>query len=309
MELESTIKSILKTYPYTQQLYNLYLEQFFPLKSILKEKLAYPDTVLKRIQQIIFMLVFIIVNSNQEKYVERKILNANKNVLDPSNYVVNIKEDECARLIRSYLFVPDLIASVHDKKSNHYKDEITNLNIKLASAEGEIKAYIKALEDKEEKAKKSIDNMAQSYIETCEIFKTHKPKNWMLEKISGVEERIWKLQRSNELFLKNLLAELLKKFNQSKSEKKENFWQKAIDYVNTKIDFISNPDKFKLNYGFTENKDYDKGIAKSKGDKIIAIEKMKEKEPIENLEELRCGICGELIDSGKWCDECLEEFK
>ena len=80
MELESTIKSILKTYPYTQQLYNLYLEQFFPLKSILKEKLAYPDTVLKRIQQIIFMLVFIIVNSNQEKYVERKILNANKKV-------------------------------------------------------------------------------------------------------------------------------------------------------------------------------------------------------------------------------------
>lgn len=198
------------------------------------------------------------------------------------------------------------IAYPHLTKKNQVelKNLRTNLQKKIIKLSGKMEGYEKALEDKQEKVKKMIENMAVSYIETCEKFKTHKPRNWMLEKISGVDERTWKTQKNNEIFMKQLLGELKKKFGNAKKQRP--FWQQAINFVNTKIDFISIPDHFKLKYGLDEKSDSAKRTG-SKTDKVKAKEIQQEQND-EDRSELQCIICGEAIESGELCEDCLEEF-
>lgn len=201
-------------------------------------------------------------------------------------------------------------------------DKLNELNrqseIREEKLQSNIAIYQKALEIKNEAARKSINKMAQSYIETCESFNTYKPTNPMLEKISSVEERFWKKQLANEIFLSFLLDELNKKCNQAKELKKKNFnkkakkdfWSKAFDYIATRIDFKTDKDKFKRKYSYDVNVDYENRMAKSKGKRITAQEIIRSKQsPIEPQEEKSCNICGNPIEVGNLCKDCYQDME
>ena len=218
--------------------------------------------------------------------------------------------------IIGFSYYPFLI-KIGQKNIDYYELKSDRIKLKLAKEQvekmnenlkGQNEAYEKALEDKQEKEKKKIDNMINYYIQTCDSFKTYKPTNPMLEKISGVEERFWKKSRANELFLTQLLVVLKTQHNQAKVKGKIDFWWNAVEYVNKKIDFISDPERFKTKYSLNEAKDYSPRFATSVGKKRQANQTMRENIIDESKNELKCRICGELIDRGKLCEDCQKEY-
>lgn len=206
----------------------------------------------------------------------------------------------------------NLIKSVVDisnlKKSNiklEREKEIYQANVELLKD---------VMKDEKEEQRKKIENMAQSYIEACEKFRKFNPSNLQLSEISGLTERLWREQKRNKYFLKYLMSEIQKKYNltNKKNEVGREFWKKAIDYINTKIQFISDPDGFKFKlHQIIELKDQtqiDNRFAKSKSKKIKGIQSQNKDMGSVEDEVAECFVCGEPIESGNLCNDCEKDF-
>lgn len=315
MPLEENIKTILKDHVWANDLWILTCKKFHKLRLLLEKDAELPPGMGERLEYFFFSMIYLTITKNPEHYLftKNKYI-GNKSPLsylagkDPNGKIINqihMNERACNYLINSFIVLPELLLNHSTLSIENLNKLNNNLDKQIAELNGQIKVFKKALEDDREKVKKMIDSMAESYIETCRKYKTYKPRNWQLANISGVDERTWKTQKNNEIFLKHfLLVELIKIFNNAK--KKRPFWQKAIDFVNTKIDFIGNPDKFKLKYGYDEKIDSEFKTG-SKTDKVRAAE-IKQKQNDVDRFELQCIICGEAIENGELCEGCLEEF-
>jgi len=214
--------------------------------------------------------------------------------------------------------LPFRIFFIHNSRQQieyfNTKNNREQLKNRVTLLEGELKAYQKVLEDKQEEQRKKIENMAQSYIEACEKFRKFNPSNLQLSEISGLTERLWREQKRNKYFLKYLMSEIQKKYNltNKKNEVGREFWKKAIDYINTKIQFISDPDGFKFKlHQIIELKDQtqiDNRFAKSKSKKIKGIQSQNKDMGSVEDEVAECFVCGEPIESGNLCNDCEKDF-
>lgn len=127
-------------------------------------------------------------------------------------------------LVHSILYLPALLISNLDAK-----------DIELIKEKTEKETLLMALEDKQEKDKKKIEQMTISYIESCEKFSTDKPTNLMLKKISGIEKELWDHQLSNPIFLTHSLNEIKKKINQAKKTETKEFWRGVYKVLDNKL--------------------------------------------------------------------------
>ena len=132
----------------------------------------------------------------------------------------------------------------------------------------------KLIINKDEENKKFAENLCKYYIKACEEFETFKPTFTFLSEISEIKEGIWKREFTNIYFLGFLSKKLKKKFNlqNKKNIERQKFWWKAIDYIENKIDFVSDPDGFRkrirMIQRFDEKNYNEESFAKSKGKRI-----------------------------------------
>lgn len=135
--------------------------------------------------------------------------------------------------------------------------------IELGIKAGKIEALEKALEDKQGKEKKQIENMTLSYIESCEKFSTDKPTKAMLKKISGIEKDLWDHQLSNPIFLTHSLKEIKKKINQAKKTETTEFWRGVYNVLENNLGKAFRDSKVPQSE-YKENYDYEGRKGKKK---------------------------------------------
>lgn len=142
-------------------------------------------------------------------------------------------DDKIEELIEISLYIPELFSSIHNRDKKKLKQLTQKMTIVLAKSKSENKIYKKALEDKQEKDRMSLDRIISYYIEACRVNTTDKPTREMLSTVSGLSQNHWKHILANSKFLYPLAKSLEEQMKLSKNEIE--FWRGAKIVIEKKL--------------------------------------------------------------------------
>jgi hypothetical protein len=222
--------------------------------------------------ETLFRYLFVFCDINKSLILELKsskdinemfdTIFSNKSIRDAGKdayYSNNYELDE----IKTKKYLETELESLRIKYENKkFKLDLNDLQDRYHKLEGKTEAYERILDDKQEKEKKKIDNMAQSYIMACETYITEKPALKHLSELSTISKDIWKKQLSNSAFLFVLLKAIEKKKNLA-YKTKVTFWTGAYSYINKKFNNALQDEKVKRQ-SFDDNVDYNRESGKKK---------------------------------------------